>query len=296
MGRTLQVEDKLIRLVTVSDEDYISLTDMARDQSGDLVKAWLRNKSTLEFLAVWETLSNPGFNSVEFDRIRLEAGSNRFTISVKEWVGKTGAMGVIARTGRYGGTYAHKDIALEFAAWISPVFRLYLVKEFERLKAQESSRYNLEWNVRRVLTKINYKAHTDSIKEYIIPRLNIAKDRQKYVYADEADILNLALFGCTAADWRLANPTAAKEGRNIRDIASINELTVLANMETLNASFIEEGHEKHDRLLRLHEYARKQLTRLDGEDFIRSLKQETGLTEQRNMKRLDAPEGPSVED
>ena len=149
MGRTLHVEDKLIRLVTVSDQDYISLTDMARDQSGDLIKAWLRNKSTLEFLAVWETLSNPGFNSVEFDRIRMEAGSNRFTISVKEWVAQTGATGVIARTGRYGGTYAHKDIALEFAAWISPVFRLYLVKEFERLKALEGSRYDLEWNVRR---------------------------------------------------------------------------------------------------------------------------------------------------
>ncbi len=280
MGRTLHVEDKLIRLVTVSDQDYISLTDMARDQSGDLIKAWLRNKSTLEFLAVWETLSNPGFNSVEFDRIRMEAGSNRFTISVKEWVAQTGAAGVIARTGRYGGTYAHKDIALEFAAWISPVFRLYLVKEFERLKALEGSRYDLEWNVRRVLTKLNYKAHTDSIKEYIIPRLNIAKDLEKYVYADEADILNLALFGCTAAEWRQANPQAAKEGRNIRDIASINELTVLANMETLNASFIEEGQGKHHRLLRLHDYARKHLARLDGEDFIRSLKEGPGPAEQ----------------
>jgi hypothetical protein len=245
---------------------------MARDESGDLVKAWLRNKSTLEFLAVWEMLNNPGFNSVDFDRIRLEAGSNRFTISVKEWAAKTGATGVIAKAGRYGGTYAHKDIALEFAAWISPVFRLYLIKEFERLKAQEGDRYSLEWNVRRVLTKINYKAHTDSIKEYIIPRLNIEKDRLKYVYADEADILNLALFGCTAADWRQANPQAAKQGRNIRDIASINELTVLANMETLNASFIEDGREKHDRLLRLHTYAHKQLARLDGEDLVRSLK------------------------
>lgn len=224
MGRTLHVEDKLIRLVTVSDQDYISLTDMARDQSGDLIKAWLRNKSTLEFLAVWETLSNPGFNSVEFDRIRMEAGSNRFTISVKEWVAQTGATGVIARTGRYGGTYAHKDIALEFAAWISPVFRLYLVKEFERLKALEGSRYDLEWNVRRVLTKLNYKAHTDSIKEYIIPRLNIAKDLEKYVYADEADILNLALFGCTAAEWRQANPQAAKAGTSVISPASTSSL------------------------------------------------------------------------
>ena len=277
MARTLHVEDKLIHLVTVNEQHYISLTDMARDKSGDLVKAWLRNKSTLEFLAVWETLSNPGFNSVEFDRIRLEAGSNRFTISVKEWVVKTGAVGVMAKAGRYGGTYAHKDIALEFAAWISPVFRLYLVKEFERLKAQENDRFNLEWNVRRVLTKINYKTHTDSIKEYIIPRLNIEKDREKFVYADEADILNLALFGCTAADWRHANPVAVKEGRNIRDIASLNELTVLANMETLNARFIEEGHDKQERLLRLHAYAKKQLARLDGEDFIRSMDQRPRL-------------------
>lgn len=170
----------------------------------------------------------------------MEAGSNRFTLSVKEWVAKTKATGVVAKTGRYGGTYAHKDIALEFAAWISPVFRLYVVKEFERLKALECSQYNLEWSVRRVPSKINYRAHTDSIMDYILPRLNIEKDKERFVHADEADILNIALFGCTANDWRAANPQAALKGRNIRDVASINELTVPANMETLNASYIEQ--------------------------------------------------------
>lgn len=178
----------------------------------------------------------------------------------------------MAKTGRYGGTYAHKDIALEFAAWISPVFRLYVVKEFERLKALESSQYNLEWSVRRVLSKINYRAHTDSIKDYILPRLNIEKDKERFVYANEADILNIALFGCTANDWRAANPQAALKGQNIRDVASINELTVLANMETLNASYIEQGMEKHGRLLKLRAYAEAQIKRLDGEDFIKSLK------------------------
>ena len=221
-----RVDNQIINYLKIKDEDYISITDMLKSKDGNFFIAdWLRNRNTIEFLGIWEELNNPNFNYGEFAIIKSQAGLNSYKLSVKEWVEKTNAIGITSKAGRYGGTYAHKDIAFEFGMWISPAFKLYLIKDYERLKAIETNQYQLEWNVRRFLASSTYIAHTDAVKEEIIPK--VLSWRTKYQYADEADILNLAVFGITAADWRSNNPKRAKRKENLRDSASIIELLIL---------------------------------------------------------------------
>jgi len=250
------------------DEDYISLTDMVRNIENGLalIEKWLRNKNTIEFLGIWEEIYNPDFNSPEFEGIKNQAGLNRFVLSVKQWAEKTNSVGLIARAGRYGGTYAHKDIAFEFASWISPQFKLYLIKEFQRLKDEE--RKQLGWDIRRNLAKINYRIHTDAIKENLIP-CELSKAQVNFIYASEADVLNMALFGLTAAQWRENNPE--KKG-NIRDYAEISQLVCLANLENLNALFINEGLDQKTRLAKLNKIAIQQMKILSGETETKLLK------------------------
>lgn len=254
----ISVSGKEISISLIREEEYICLTDMA--DSGDIAN-WLRNKNTIEFLGVWEELHNPNFNLVEFDLIMREAGLNRFKMSAKQWVEKTGAIGVLAKTGRYGGTYAHKDIAFEFGAWISPRFKLVLIKEFDRLKRQEYSLQQQKWDYQRFLTKVNYRLHTDTIRDHILPKLQTPKNKEWLVYADEADLLNMAVFGMTAKEWREANPEKAKKG-NIRDDADIVQLNVLANLESLNSVMIENGASKEKRFELMAKTAINQYKRL----------------------------------
>lgn len=268
--RQISVNQQPISVKQVNGEDYISLTDMLKNKDGDFFVAdWLRNRNTLEFLAVWESMYNPDFNYGEFDAIKSKAGLNSFKISVKEWAEKTNAKGIVSKTGRYGGTYAHRDIAFEFGTWINPTFKLYLIKEYQRLKESETNQYNLEWDVRRMLSKTNYQVHTDAVKDKIVPKVHWNKG---LFYADEADLLNVALFGQTAKQWRDANPDRASRGENIRDSASINELIIISNLESYNATLIHEGLEKKDRFLKLQTMAQSQRLSLDGIDPIRSLK------------------------
>jgi hypothetical protein len=243
-----------------------------------MIENWLRNKNTIEFLGIWEQLNNPqDFNSLEFEGIMRQAGLNRFTLSVKQWVKLTGAVGLVAKAGRYGGTYAHRDIAFEFGAWISPLFKLMLIKEFQRLKEEEQKRLDQQWDFRRLLSKVNYDIHTDSIREHIIPRLRIPKHEEWVIFASEADILNLALFGQTAKQWREAHPGEAKAGRNMRDFASIQQLTVLANLESLNARLIHDGLTKDARLMVLRETAQSQLAILARNPRLQELSQREQL-------------------
>jgi len=271
----LKVQDVEISLATIDNQDYISLTDMAKGKNdearaADIIKNWIRNRSTLEFLGTWEILYNPNFKVVEFDHFKKEAGLPTFTISVSNWVESTNAIGILSRKGKYGGTYAHKDIAFEFGAAISPVFKLYLIKEYQRLKELESNQYNLEWNVKRILSKANYHIHTDAVKNYILPTLSDLKEA--FVYADEADLLNLAMFGCTAKQWKAANPERVLKGENIRDIASINELAILSNIESLNASLIKHNIAKEERFKILVETIKEQRAVLDKVDYLKSIK------------------------
>ena len=246
---------------------------MVRGEDGsDHIRNWMRNRNTVEFIGLWETLHNPNFKPVEFDTFRKQAGLNSFNLTPKKWIESTNAIGFISKSGRYGGTYAHKDIAFEFGSWISPMFKLLLIKEFQRLKEAESNQYNLEWNVKRILTKTNYQLHTDAIKEHIIPTINYTKDNQWIIYAEEADLLNVALFNCTAKDWRDANPDHDKKGMNIRDFASINELVVLSNLENINSLLITQKLGKTDRFNQLKEIAGHQLQTLDSRDYIKSVK------------------------
>ena len=243
-----------ITIVSINENDYISLTDMLRAKDGDFfISDWLRNRNTLEYLGIWEKLYNPNFNYGEFALIKNQSGLNSFKISVKEFVEKTNAISIQAKTGRYGGTYAHKDIAFEFGMWISPEFKIYLVCEFQRLKAEEQKK--LGWSAKRELAKINYRIHTDAIKRNLIPA-ELTKKQINCVYADEADVLNVALFGMTAKEWRMAN--AGLKG-NIRDYASINELICLSNMENLNAVFISEKLNQSERLVKLNRIAIQQM-------------------------------------
>jgi hypothetical protein len=242
-----------------SDYDYISLTDMLKAKDGDFfISDWLRNRNTVEFLGIWERIYNPNFNYGEFAIIKSKAGLNNYKISAKEWVEKTKAIGLKATTGRYGGTYAHKDIAFEFGMWISAEFKIYLIKEFQRLKEDENDRQKLEWDLQRTLTKINYKIHTDAIKEKLIPH-ELTKDQINIKYANEADLLNVALFGITAKMWRDQNP---KLKGNIRDYASIEQLVVLSNLESINALLIREGLSQKDRILKLNNTAIVQIKSL----------------------------------
>ena len=288
----LKVQDVEISLATIDNQDYISLTDMAKGKNdearaADIIKNWIRNRSTLEFLGTWEILYNPNFKVVEFDHFKKEAGLPTFTISVSNWVESTNAIGILSRKGKYGGTYAHKDIAFEFGAAISPVFKLYLIKEYQRLKELESNQYNLEWNVKRILSKANYHIHTDAVKNYILPTLSDLKDA--FVYADEADLLNLAMFGCTAKQWKAANPERALKGENIRDIASINELAILSNIESLNASLIKNNVAKEERFKILVETIKEQRAVLDKVDYLKSIKKLSNetYTSMESNKQLD---------
>lgn len=272
---SITVQDVPVTIMNVDQRDYISLTDMAKartdaGRAADVIKNWLRARSTLEFLGTWEIMYNPNFKVVEFDHFKSEAGLHTFTLSAKEWIEKTNAVGIYVQAGRYGGTYAHKDIAFEFGSAISPVFKLYLLKEYQRLKDSENDRLKLEWSAKRFLSKNNYLIHTDAVKNYVLPQSNYTKNTEWLAYADEADLLNVALFGCTAKAWREANPTLAKNS-NIRDYASIAELTVLSNLETHNAELIKSRMEKKERFEALRQIAQYQLRVLAEAEKIKEL-------------------------
>ena len=259
----MNVQGIEIALTTINEEDFICITDIVKAKGGDaraadIIKNWIRNRSTIEFLGTWETLYNPNFKVVEFDHFRKEAGLPTFTMSVSNWIEKTGAIGIVSKAGRYGGTYAHKDIAFEFCSAISPMFKLYVIKEYQRLVELERSELALSWNVKRLLSKANYHIHTDAIKNVILPKLNISQMKQGLVYASEADLLNMVLFDCTAKQWQEANPELAKT-MNIRDTATINQLIVLSNIESLNAELIKQGVSKEDRFSILRRTAEEQL-------------------------------------
>ena len=264
----ITVQNTQITVVTINERDYISLTDMVRNIENGLalIEKWLRNKNTIEFLGIWEEMYNPNFNSPEFEGIKNAAGLNRFILSVKQWVEKTNSRGIIAKAGRYGGTYAHKDIAFEFATWVSPQFKLYLIQEFERMKSEEQKQ--LGWTAKRELSKINYRIHTDAIKQNLIPE-EVTAAQASIIYAEEADVLNVAMFGQTAKQWREAHPELKG---NIRDYASINELICLANMENINAVLIDEGMSQGDRLVRLNQIAINQMRVLENDDSRNLLK------------------------
>ena len=269
--KKIKVEDIEITIFEKPNEDdYFCLTDMsqykhdgATVRTDAVIMSWLRNKDTLEFLGLWESINNPNFNPTEFDGIRNQAGTNRFTITAKQWIEKTNAIGLISRPGRYGGTFAHKDIALEFGAWLSPVFRLYLVKEYQRLKAAENDPRLGQWNVKRILSKVNYDIHTDAIKEYIVPQLQ-DENQIKFAYTSEADLLNLAVFHYTAKQWRDANPVLAAKNMKPRDVASISELVVIGNLESMNATLIKQGLGRKKRYEILSEIAKSQLETLNN--------------------------------
>ncbi|GHV67462.1 hypothetical protein FACS1894199_12990 [Bacteroidia bacterium] len=268
----ITVQDIPISISVENDKDYICLTDMIKAKDGEFfISDWLRNKDTIEYVGTWESLYNPHFNYGEFTTIKNEAGSRAYRISVKDWVERTNAVGIIAKSGRYGGTYAYKDIAFNFGMWISPVFQLYVVREYQRLKEAESRPMLGEWNVKRVLSKVNYALHTDAVKDFVIPKIDI-EQQKLYAYADEADLLNLALWGCTAKQWRDANPIHAKKGLNIRDTASINELVVLSNLESFNAELIKRDVDKSARYAYLREIAQSQLPRLNAIDAEKSFR------------------------
>jgi hypothetical protein len=258
--QSVVVQGVEIHIASHGEEDYISLTDMVSGFEGGstLIEAWLRNKNTIEFLGVWERINNADFNSLEFDGIKAQAGLNRFTMSAKMWVNSTHGIGLIAKAGRYGGTFAHKDIAFEFGSWLSPEFKLYLIKEFQRLKESEAKSGQLEWNIRRSLTKAQYRIHADAVKNYLIPN-DISPEQAGYIYASEADLLNMALFGKTAKEWRAEHPST--EG-NLRDYATVEQLVVLASLESQNALLIEQGKSQSERVVMLNGLARKQLTAL----------------------------------
>ncbi|OFY34919.1 MAG: DNA-binding protein [Bacteroidetes bacterium GWF2_41_61] len=269
LNRKIQVEGKEISVIFDNDQEYISLTDMLKAKDGDFFIAdWLRNRNTIEYLGIWESVYNPDFNYGEFTIIKSQAGLNSYKLSVKEWVQKTNAIGLKASAGRYGGTYAHPDIAFEFGMWISPQFKIYLIKEFQRLKSEENDRLKLDWNLQRTLSKVNYQIHTDAIKENLIPQ-EITKQQIAHVYANEADLLNVALFGITAKEWRDNNP---EKNGNIRDYTTLEQLVVLSNMESINALLIQQGLSQTERLLQLNNVAIKQMRSLVENKAMKKLK------------------------
>ena len=264
----ITVQNTPITVLSVEEQDYISLTDTATakegdNRSADIIKNWLRNRYTIEFLGTWEVIHNPNFKVVEFDHFRMSAGLPSFVLSASEWIERTNAVGIIVKKGRYGGTYAHKDIAFEFGSAISVPFKLYLIEEFQRLKTEEQKL--LGWSAKRELSKINYRIHTDAIKTHLLPA-EITREQASYVYADEADVLNVAMFGKTARQWREENPDLKG---NIRDYASINELICLSNMENLNAVFIEQGMPQSERLVKLNQIAIHQMSILESDNTDR---------------------------
>lgn len=262
------VQNTNITIISVNGDDYISLTDLARyksDEPNAVIANWMRNRNTIEYLGIWEQLYNPDFKPTEFEGFRMQAGLNAFTLSPKKWIEATGAIGIVAKSGRYGGTYAHKDIAFKFASWISVEFELYIVKEFQRLKTEEQRL--LGWSAKRELSKINYRIHTDAIKQNLIPA-EVTPMQANIIYANEADVLNVAMFGMTAKQWREANPDLKG---NIRDYATINELICLSNMENLNAVFIEQGMTQSERLVKLNQIAIHQMSVLESGSNDRKL-------------------------
>ena len=269
-NKKLHVKESQITVIHQRETDYISLTDMTvsfREGSG-LIGKWITNKNTLEYLGVWEKINNLDFNYPEFGVIGQEAGTNRFIMSVGQWIERTKAVGMLVKAGRYGGTYAHKDIAFHFAMWLSPEFQIYLVNEFQRLKDDENSRLNLEWNLQRTISKINYHIHTDAIKENLIPK-TITKQQTGLVYANEADLLNVALFGITAKEWRENN---LNQKGNIRDDATLEQLVVLSNLESINALLIQQGLSQSERLVQLNKVAITQMKSLIENSAVQKLK------------------------
>lgn len=271
-NKKINVQGLDIVLYEDNNNDFISLTDIARFKNPaepkDVVKNWMRSRTTIEFLGLWEQLNNPGFKGVEFDSFLYEAGSNSFTLSPSKWVETTNAKGIVSRQGKNGGTFAHKDIAFEFASWISASFKLYLIKEIQRLKDDENKRLRLDWNLQRTISKINYQIHTDAIKENLVPK-TITRQQASYVYANEADLLNVAIFGITAKEWRDKNP---EQPGNIRDHATLEQLVVLSNMESINALLIKQGLPQGDRLLQLNQVAITQMKSLIENKAIKRLK------------------------
>ena len=268
-NKTITVKGTVISIIQDNRDDYISITDMLKAKDGDFfISDWLRNRNTVEFLGIWESVKNPNFNYGEFAIIKSQAGLNNYKISVKEWVEKTNAIGLKATAGRYGGTYAHKDIAFEFGMWISPEFKIYLIKEFQRLKEDENERLKLDWNLQRTLAKVNYRIHTDAIKEKLIPP-TLSKSQINFTYANEADLLNVALLGMTAKEWRDDNP---KSDGNIRDYATIEQLVVLSNLESINSVLIHQGIKQSERLEQLNKIAIAQMKSLLGTKSLKNLK------------------------
>ena len=268
---TIEVQGAAVTVLSGQTTESISLTDIAKfknpDHPDDVIRNWLRNRNTVEFLGVWERLNNPSFNPVEFDGIRMQTGLNSFTLTPKQWIEKTAAIGIASQAGRYGGTYAHKDIAFEFASWVSVEFKLYLIKEFQRLKEDENRRLSLAWNLNRTLSKLNYRIHTDAIKAHLIPP-EVTPAQGAITYASEADVLNVALFGQTAKQWRDLNP---KLDGNMRDHATIEQLLVLANLEGMNAEFIHMLLPQGERLKRLNQIAIRQMQTLTAPAALRQL-------------------------
>lgn len=254
----IRVLEKKVRISRIKDEDYICITDIAKykdfEKSGQILQNWIRNRNTIEFLGIWERWNNSDFKYLEFEVLKKQAGLNSFVLTPGRWIKKTNAKGIITIFGKYGGTYAHKDIAFEFASWISVEFKLYLIKEFQRLKEEENKRNNLDWDLRRNLAKINYDIHTDAIKKNLIPR-KISKSEEQRIYANEADVLNMALFGITAKEWKEKNP---KKG-NLRDYANVSQLVCLSNLENLNSLFVKEKINQKERLIKLNRIARSQM-------------------------------------
>ncbi|HGD0128519.1 TPA: KilA-N domain-containing protein [Streptococcus agalactiae] len=259
---TIEAKGFAIQIYTEDfKNDYITLTDIARYKSDEpfiVINNWLRSKDNIQFLGLWESMHNPDFKPIEFDRFRNEAGSNAFTLSPQKWIEKTNAIGIVSKSGRYGGTFAHSDIAMEFASWISPEFKLYIIQDYKRLKSDENSRLSLGWNLNREISKINYKIHTDAIKEYLLK--DLTNEQLYYKYASEADMLNVSLFNKRAKQWREENPDL---NGNMRDYASLNELLVLANMESYNAVLIGKGMEQKERMIELRKLARTQLMSIE---------------------------------
>jgi hypothetical protein len=267
--KKINVEGREISIVLENSKEFISLTDMLKAKDGDFfISDWLRNRNTIEYLGIWEQVYNPDFNYGEFAIIKSQAGLNSYKLSVKEWVEKTNAIGLKATTGRYGGTYAHPDIAFEFGMWISPQFKIYLIKEFQRLKEEENNKEQLEWNLQRTISKINYRIHTDAIKENLIPK-EVTKPQRTFIYANEADLLNVALFGMTAKEWRDKNPDSKG---NIRDEATIEQLVVLSNMESINALLIRNELSQSERLIELNKVAISQMKSLLENNNLKKLK------------------------
>ncbi len=272
-NKKIEVQGVQITLYENNSNDFISLTDLARHRDAKhtdlIVQNWMRNRNTIELLGFWETIYNPNFKPLEFEGFKKQAGLNSFVMTPKKWITTTNAIGIVSKQGRYGGTFAHKDIALEFASWLSIEFKLYVIKEFQRLKNEENDRLQLEWNLQRTLAKVNYQIHTDAIKDNLIPK-EISKQQVSFVYANEADLLNVALFGKTAKDWRKENPN--KKG-NIRDEATLEQLVVLSNMESINALLIRQELPQNERLLQLNKVAITQMKSLISSNIMEKLKE-----------------------